>query len=168
MPLVPAGRNTNARSVFNRINAGVNQAVALGLQRVGNAIVIEATKSLVHHKPYAKKATGELLSKFFVVLDKRSLTVNVGNSSLHAVNVEYGRAPGKKPPPPKDIQDWLIAKGLPSDPRTVFLMGRKIAKYGIKPVPFMRDAIDKVTQRVPEIINAAVDDYLNKEGVKRT
>jgi len=168
MGLTPAKSNANAKALFSRINAGVNQAVALGLQRVGNRIVVEATKNLLRKRPYAAKASGDLLAKFFVRLNTRNLTVTVGNTAPHANFVEWGRAPGKKAPPPNDIKDWLISKGMSSDPRTVFLMGRKISRYGIKPYPFMRQAINTVEAEVPKIINQAVDEYLAKEGVTRT
>lgn len=168
MGLTPSkGRRANPRATFNRIQQGVNQAVIVGLQRVGNKIIIQASKNLKSKSPFPSVATGELLSKFFLRVNKRELTVTVGNSAPHALNVEFGRRAGAKPPPPRFIKDWLMAKGLPSDPKTVFLMGRKIARYGIKPTHFMRRATDDVTKEAPTIINEAIDEFLNKEGISR-
>lgn len=91
--------------------------------------------------------------------------------------VEYGRRPGKFPPPDK-ILEWIrvkpvlprpLANGkLPTDKQLAYLIGRKIAREGIAPTPALEAATDDVdarfTQRIAEALSAdlaaAVDGVL--------
>ena len=63
-----------------------------------------------------------------------------GPSAKHGFYVEHGRSPGKAPPQ-KAIRDWMRVKGirLPEKQmqQVAFLIGRKIAKKGTKPRPFV-------------------------------
>ena len=91
--------------------------------------------------------------------------------------VEYGRGPGKFPPPDK-IPEWVRIKPviprpmengkLPTDKQLAYLIGRKIAREGIEPTPALSTASASVYEtflaRIGEAITAdlasAVDGVL--------
>lgn len=80
--------------------------------------------------------------------------------------IEYGRKPGRYPPP-EAIIEWIKVKPitprpsadgrLPSVKSLAFLIGRKIYREGIAPVPAMAEAIDKVNAEMEARIQEAID-----------
>ena len=69
--------------------------------------------------------------------------------------VEQGRRPNDRFPPPAPIERWIRQKGIKgiskdgkpiSDKSLTFLISRSIAKKGIKPLPFIRDAVRKAVK----------------------
>lgn len=83
----------------------------------------------------------------------------------YGINVNYGRKPGKQPPPQK-IRDWvnknksklrIAANASPSKINQVaFLVGQSIARRGIQPTRFIDIVIDKFE---PKISNDLLDAY---------
>lgn len=79
--------------------------------------------------------------------------------------VEFGRRPGKFPPPDK-ILEWVRVKPvlprpmengkLPTEQQLAFLIGRKIAREGIAPTPALATATEDVYERFLERIGAAL------------
>jgi len=75
--------------------------------------------------------------------------------------VEQGRRPGDRFPPPAPIERWIRQKGIKgiskdgkpiSDKSLTFLISRSIARKGIRPLPFIRDAVRKaVKQFAPKL-----------------
>lgn len=67
-------------------------------------------------------------------------------------NIEYGRRAGSKFPPIEDIKHWLQVKPImpreddsgkiPTEEQLTYLIGRKIARDGIQPRPFVENAIN--------------------------
>lgn len=100
--------------------------------------------------------TTELLSAS-MMNDKSAL---VGAVSNHVLPVEFGRAAGRKPPPPGALTDWLRRHGLPES--IEFVVARTIARKGIYPLPHLRPAFDRAIQR--HMKNTA--DEVNKVGGK--
>jgi hypothetical protein len=110
-------------------------------------VVALAKNKLVQRK---KIASGSLYNSIGFKISKRGQVVFQADDS--ADYVQGGRKPGKFPPPPA-IAKWAKVKGLPrfrdkkgryiSNDSRAFLLGRAIAKKGIKPFPFYNDAIDE-------------------------
>lgn len=79
--------------------------------------------------------------------------------------VEYGRKPGKMPPP-SAILKWIEAKPIipkpndagriPSPKSLAFLIARKIGREGIKPTPILQATVEDVTAEFRNEIQAAL------------
>lgn len=95
------------------------------------------------------------------------------------VYVEQGRGPGKFPPPPA-IRKWVEIKPvspypgadgrIPSVDQLTFLIGRKIAREGTEPQPFVapakEQAIREFSAAIDQAIEADVDEYIEEQVVK--
>lgn len=84
--------------------------------------------------------------------------------------IETGRRKGAKFPPVKPIIDWCVAKGLPTDNSTIFLIRRAIARDGIKPRPVLQyvfEELDKTwndgtwSDRLFDLIMEKIDNFFN-------
>jgi len=159
------GNLKSARSDFTRISRGIDQTVVDALAAIGGRIVSQANKNLAEKVPYPAIASGQLSRSFYVSVNKGTKTVSVGNRAPHALVVEFGRRPGKKMPPPRDVRDWLLAKGMPADSRNVYLISKKIVRDGIKGLYYMSRAVDAVIPTARKTIDDAVDKYLKHNNV---
>lgn len=74
--------------------------------------------------------------------DKSAL---VGAVSDHVLPVEFGRAPGRKQPPPGALRDWLRRHGLPESME--YPLARAIARRGIQALPHLHPAIERARNR---------------------
>jgi hypothetical protein len=80
--------------------------------------------------------------------------------------VTSGRKRNSRFPPPAAISKWIKQKGLRGrdaktgrfikDKTLTYLISRGIAKKGIKPLPFMKMAIDKTIKQLPKILKPVV------------
>lgn len=120
-----------------------------------------------------KKASGNLIKSI------KSLSIDFTSSKLSGSisladywkYVEYGRKPGKFPPPNK-ILDWIKIKPIlprpingikPTEKQLAFLIGRKISKYGIKAGNQFSEALDLVWAKDEKMISEAISMDLNEE-----
>lgn len=113
-----------------------------------------------------KDASGTLSGTVRYIV-KRETTIYAVDLSLadYWKFVEYGRRPGKFPPPEKILQ-WIRVKPvlprplsngkLPTEQQLAYLIGRKIARDGIAPTPALADATADVYDRFLERIGAAI------------
>ena len=69
----------------------------------------------------------------------------VGAVSDHVLPVEFGRAPGSKPPPPGALTDWLVRHNL--DASLEYPIAQSIARRGIAAQPHLHPAVEKARQR---------------------
>ncbi len=113
-----------------------------------------------------KDATGTLGETVHYIVQRDATTYAVDLSLADYWKwVEYGRRPGKFPPPEKIIE-WIRVKPvlprplsngkLPTEQQLAFLIGRKIARDGIAPTPVLGDATADVYERFVERIGAAI------------
>ena len=69
-----------------------------------------------------------------------------GEKGGYGAYVEFGRRPGGKMPPIKDLAEWVRRKGIEKDEtkarQRAFLIARSIAVNGIKPRPFLYPAFE--------------------------
>lgn len=118
-----------------------------------------------------KKATGNLINSIrFVDIDFNNGSLS-GEISLAGYwkYVEYGRRPGKFPPP-QALLSWIKMKPIiprpinglkaPSENQLSFLIGRKIAKEGIKAGNQFNEALDITWKRWEARISQAISEDL--------
>lgn len=82
------------------------------------------------------------------------------SAAEYAKYVEDGRKPGKFPPPPA-IQSWVKIK-FPQENsikqnQIAFLVGRKIARFGIPPGNYLDQAVQQVFPKYNLILNDAIE-----------
>jgi hypothetical protein len=116
----------------------------------------------------------------FVEFDGKWLSVGITLEEYYKY-VEQGRKRGKFPPINK-IREWIRIKPvvprsnngkLPTENQLTYLIGRKIAREGTKPQPFLArtikdfDLLDKVLNLVNELImeqaNKEIEQELNNQ-----
>lgn len=116
-----------------------------------------------------KIAAGTLFNSISYEVDPRTGEVTFEYED-YGDFVESGRKPGSKYPPPEAIAKWAKIKGLPrfrdkkgrfiSDNSRTFLLQRAIAIKGIKPYPFLTDAVEQATEMLyTDLEDAVVADY---------
>lgn len=122
-----------------------------------------------------KKATGDLIRSIKPIEIEFSNNKMSGYISLASYwkYVEYGRRPGKFPPPNK-ILDWIKIKPViprpvngikPTDKQLAFLISRKIARDGIKPGNQLEEALNlswaKNKDNISYAISADLQEMIN-------
>lgn len=82
----------------------------------------------------------------------------------YALYVEYGRPPGKMPPP-SALAEWWYKKHRVRDRKTALALGWgtavNIARQGTKPHPFFVPAVTKWTDRIVKTISDAARRVIN-------
>lgn len=119
-------------------------------------------------------ASGKLINSisYDVVFNNQQFNVNI-NLEPYYIYIENGRKPGKFPPP-SSIEMWIKNKRivpratngkLPTEKQLAFLIGRKIAKEGIKPGNQLHDTIEECNaiylQRLQQALQQDFDAYAN-------
>lgn len=122
-----------------------------------------------------KKATGDLIRSIKPIEIEFSNNKMSGSISLASYwkYVEYGRRPGKFPPPNK-ILDWVKIKPViprpvngikPTEKQLAFLISRKIARDGIKPGNQFEEALNlswaKNKDNISNAISADLQEMIN-------
>ena len=146
------------------------------LQEYGAAVVDKYREELAAR---GKNASGELSQsvRYMVTRDATVYAVDLSLASYWRY-VEYGRRPGKFPPPDK-ILEWVRIKPviprplsngkLPTEKQLAYLIGRKIAREGIAPTPALATTtealydqfLDRIGEALSADIAAAVDGALS-------
>lgn len=131
-------------------------------------VVTNAKSILLRNK---KIATGALYNSVkYNVSTQGKITFTFAEEGKY---VQSGRRKGARYPPPGPILKWIKVKGIKGRDRTTgrfitdksltFLIQRGISKNGIKPVPFMNDAIKMSQQQLKTKLQQSV----NKALVRR-
>lgn len=118
-----------------------------------------------------KKASGNLINSLKPVsleFKDNKYTASISLASYWKY-VEYGRKPGKFPPPDK-ILDWIKIKPIiprpnkgitPSQKQLAFLISRKIARDGIKAGNQFSETLNLVWAKNKDSIEKAIDSDLS-------
>jgi hypothetical protein len=77
----------------------------------------------------------------------------VGSPLRYAAAVHEGRRAGARMPPVAAIRAWLVRRG--GDPRMAFVVARAIAVRGIKPRPFLRQALEQSRGAIDRALDRA-------------
>lgn len=163
---------------INRLVEDVNQAGSRGMQAVGMEIVAEAKANLKRNRT---TNTG-VLSSSGKVQKQSDGTVDAGffskdSSEGYAAAVEYGRGPSRRRgaiPLRETLKAWVRRKlggramrsaavfSKKSEEEliesTAFLIARKIHKHGTKPQPFFTPAVEKVQQKLEDIMSEHINE----------
>jgi hypothetical protein len=88
--------------------------------------------------------------------------------TIYIYVLNWGRFPGKKPPPSAQLVPWVLKKGFASDPksaeRVAFVIARSIARKGNRHPPYTRAAFDRVKPQVDAFHQQAVDQIVQELG----
>jgi hypothetical protein len=89
--------------------------------------------------------------------------------------VESGRRKGAKMPPPSKLLNWIKVKPIPrfrdkkgryiSYQSQAFLIARAIGKKGIKPFPFMTDAVEQAQNDLLYMLEEAIAEAFTQDMV---
>lgn len=131
-----------AKQSLIRLALAQDTIVRSVLEAVAKEIIVEASYILRTEKAVA---TRDILKGFGYVFEG-SNEVRVFNNRHYSTFLEFGRRPGKFPPPDV-IAEWLAARGLPDDDQTVFAVGKHIAENGTVALRFFSRAAEKVLRR---------------------
>ncbi len=149
--------------------------LAAVLEEYGTKVCENYRQELTTRGKNASGVLGETV-RYIVKRETASYAVDLSLADYWQY-VEYGRRPGKFPPPDK-ILEWVrikpvlprpLASGkLPTEKQLAFLIGRKIAREGIAPTPALSSSseatYDQFLTRLGEAISAdlaqAVDGVL--------
>lgn len=141
---------------FNNLNTLLNEFI--------NDFINTYKSYLIRDK---KNASGNLISSIQNLSIRFEGNQIVGEISLASYwkYIEYGRKPGKFPPP-NAILSWVKTKPIlprpmnglkaPSDKQLAFLIGRKIARDGIKPGNQFNQALNDTWERWKDRISQAI------------
>lgn len=146
--------------------------LAAVLREYGAAIVEKYREELAAR---GKNASGALADsvRYIVRQETGAYTVDLSLASYWQY-VEYGRRPGKFPPPDK-LLEWVRIKPviprplnngkLPTEKQLAFLIGRKIAREGIAPTPALaassEETFDRFLDRIGEAVSADIAEAVN-------
>lgn len=146
--------------------------LAAVLEEYGSAICEKYREELTTRGKNASGILGETV-RYIVKRETSSYAVDLSLAAYWQY-VEYGRRPGKFPPPDK-ILEWVRIKPviprplsngkLPTEKQLAFLIGRKIAREGIAPTPALATSADaiydlflvRIGEALSADISAAVD-----------
>lgn len=111
-------------------------------------------------------ATGKLYNsvQYKVSITDSSVKLSL-NLEDYWINVENGRAAGKKMPPISVIRKWMLSKNIPDKNGLAYLISRKISKKGIKAKPYLRQTKNEVIPNYMDDITKAINKDL-KESIK--
>lgn len=114
-----------------------------------------------------KKASGQLLDsvRYIYTQENNSFIISL-NLAYYWRYVEYGRRPGKFPPPDK-ILEWIrikpvlprpMANGkLPTEQQLAYLIGRKIATKGIDAGNQLHNTVEEINEKYALKISEAIN-----------
>jgi len=138
-------------NVFRASPHWLGEEVSKGMRQ--SALAVQRESAIL-----APVDTGRLRASITMEIDKGVIPqwANIGPSVKYGKFVEFGRSPGRMPPPAALIP-WMKRHGMPAS--AAFVLARAIAKRGIKPKPFMQDgykaagrAIDRIWGRTSRAI----------------
>ena len=123
-------------------------------------VVTNAKSILMRNK---KVATGKLINSVRYTINSQGKIKFLYDKDGKWVT--SGRKRNSRFPPPAAISKWIKQKGIQgrgkngrfiTNKSLTYLISRGIAKKGIKPLPFMKMAIDKTVKQLPKILKPVV------------
>lgn len=132
----------------------LDQAAVRGMRKAGAFLVAETVRQIDRAEPRPAVDTGELRNSANLTPHPDGAIVSV--DAPHAAFVEYGRRPGRMPPP-QPIEDWLRRKssGDMTDSEiksAAYAIRLSIARNGIVPRHYFRKAWDASTSTMSTIV----------------
>jgi len=84
------------------------------------------------------------------------------------INVEGGRAAGKRMPPVSVIRKWMLSKAIPDKDGLAYAISRKISKVGIKAKPYFKQTKMEVIPNYLDDITKAINKDLKESFNNKT
>jgi hypothetical protein len=142
----------------------VQQEFSKALRRSGAGALREVQRQFVLADAIASQKTFDSikLSELQMLGDRMSIEVAPTGDRARIMNfIEFGRRPGRQPPP-GPIMEWLLTRKIVSegeDPEKVralaWYISRQIAEYGIEPKHIFEKAEQRYASRIVQIFEAA-------------
>jgi hypothetical protein len=149
-------------------------AILRGLSRAGDLVIKESKLRL---RSAGKVTFGALWSSIIQQLDAGNLKTTVGtllesrgetgDPKSYGYFVEFGRRPGRFPPPGA-LATWVRRKLGQSSPRLEFAIARKIARRGIPPSPFLVPALQENAGRIQQLMDQSLSEEVAKLNAERS
>ena len=140
----------------------------LKMRQHGTNAVHVFRKTLVKH---GKKATSHTASSIRYESDLKGAIASYRiYADVSIIYINQGRPKGAKMPPSifsrkgRRLDLWFGAKGIPRNKSTDYLIRRKIARDGIKPIPVIDQSIEEIKVISETEIKQAVKKDLLKMG----
>jgi len=113
-------------------------------------------------------ATGKLYNSVQYKINITETAVKLSlNLEDYWINVENGRAAGKKMPPISVIRKWMLSKNIPDKNGLAYLISRKISKKGIKPKPYLKQTKNDIIPNYLDDISKALTKDLKESITKQ-
>lgn len=131
-----------------------------------NAVKKVATLILRSAKEYAPHRTGALRRSGRIEIDGDEVSVVFGGKGTgvdYAPFVEYGRAPGRMPPPGEMFTWAARATGSAAN---AFVIARAIAARGVRPTPYLRPAMMKHRNLLPALTKVEFSRSWNRRAFR--
>lgn len=149
-------RVQNPEKLLRLLTAGgvVSDEIRIAFKR--SAMIVESEA-----KKLAPVDRGGLRASITHEVDPRLFPkyAHVGVGVKYGKAVHEGRPPGKMPPV-KPLQEWIRRKKLVGDdgkPLSAWAVAKSIEKKGIKPNPFLTDALDNKRKDVVRQFDSALE-----------
>jgi len=121
----------------------------------------QATRAFKFPRPYLIKT---------IRAKKKGRNAYIIEAARYAWFVEYGRRPGKAPPPSRQLERWadLYITGPPYGEferrKKAIILGRAIAKRGTRPRKFIRPGIRRAHTEIIEMLRRESASFIEREG----
>jgi hypothetical protein len=151
-PGQPAEAYARARSKY--LTRAVEQSIA---------VIAAAERSLI---PIGStgEAAGSIVTRIYQLPSRLvgRVTSSFTRPKIYIYVLNYGRLPGKRPPPTDALVPWVMARGLATDEKharqVAFLVARKIGRKGNRRGPTLtRQAYERSRGQVEAFHQAAID-----------
>ncbi|WP_374349630.1 hypothetical protein [Chitinimonas sp.] len=152
-----------ARAAFAKAPQTMAAILGAGLDRAAGEVAAVARQE-------APKGATSLLTNSIAVANESALARFVAPATDYAGYVHGGRLPGRMPNgrPGSPFYEWVKRRvvgsrrartrdGAKEVDELVFLIGRAIARNGIKPNPFMQRAMVKTQSRVQQLLRDSTE-----------
>lgn len=137
----------------------VEQAAAISIARGAQIVHREVVKAIEAVHAVASTDLVKSVTVSPITIGVGGIQGTVSSDKEYAPVVEYGRRPGRRPPPRDRILEWMVLKGLEPSESGAYLIARKIGRDGIEGKhPFQKG----VENAMPEVEQEAVKEIAIK------
>lgn len=153
---------TKLISTLDQKNKAMVKGIMKELRASGRTIATQAGSA-------APQFTGTLASRVRVTSSARFLGARVSLFAPHSWIIgRGGRQPGAKMPPPKQLVEWVKARGLATTEAAArsmaFVIARSIAAKGIKPNLFLDRAFAAEHPNLVQRLRRILEEVFRSEG----
>lgn len=149
---------TDLKNMSGRIGQSkgvVRTEITNVLRQIGLVVQAEERRQIgVMHKIDTHKLQGSIAVKI------SGYEASIGSDLAYAAPVNFGRRAGAKMPPKDVLLGWMSRHGI--DPRLEFVIRRAIKRRGIKPAPFVDNALRNTDRTITKLLDQSVTHLLGR------